>query len=263
MRFWSWLFRKKKPAKTRVSSPEDRAVLIGINSYPSAPLHGCVFDIENIGKFAPAQRITLLNDKATTDAIIKALEWLAQTPPNAKAFLWYSGHGVEVTVADGIAQAICPVDFDWSSERMITDRQLVDIFSKMDSTVRFFWGSDSCHSGNLDTKAFGTRTIQPPTHIAVAVLNAKARGFRVIRMPAQLNVGFISGCRHDQTSTDTEINGQPCGAFTWYFVQAYQKMPLHSTLVRIASSCRDALVVQGYDQIPQVDGPRINDPFLE
>ena len=77
-----------------------------------------------------------------------------------------------------------------------------------------------------------------------------------------MDVGYVSGCRDDQTSADTFEDGKPCGAFTWAFLKALQSLPSDTPLERVVLETRSILVKHGYDQIPQVSGTRISKPFL-
>jgi len=42
-------------------------------------------------------------------------------------------------------------------------------------------------------------------------------------------VTLVSGCRDDQTSADTVMNGNPCGALTFAFVNAVQQSKMDIT----------------------------------
>lgn len=277
---WLGGFFVKKPKPTApLDSSHDRVVCVGINKYPGCPLSGCVYDVTNItavrmARSPMATQKTLLDGEATTKNIADALKWLAETPPGARALFWYSGHGAQVPTKDpsepdGLSECVCPVDFDWSPERMLIDKQLVAILAKMQSGVRFDWGSDSCHSGNLDRtfnphRNIPKRMVAPP-HIQTQIDRLKlagrfVRGTRAL-ISGKLDVGFISGCRSDQTSADTEMGGQPCGAFTWHFVEALKKLP-QAPLSDVVHLCRSNLAAEGYEQAPQIDGPQSGKPFL-
>lgn len=288
----SWFMKKPKPTTSAhstapavvVAHPQDRALLVGINAYPGCPLNGCLFDIENMSSIARKREIgmyrKLLDANATTENILDSLKWLAETPSGARALFWYSGHGAQVPTddkseSDGLAECMCPVDFDWSPERMIIDKQLVAVLGKMPPGVRFDWGSDSCHSGSLDRVISGRRKNHPrrypiPDGMLGRIAQRHVQGHRVraiqskfrAMLGGRLDVGFVSGCRSDQTSADTEVNGQACGAFTWYFVQALNALPTNASLAEVVSKTRTLLAQEGYNQVPQVEGTQGNKPFL-
>lgn len=291
MSFLSWLFfwrRKHKPTPTAPTVPvnsgggSDRALLVGINSYPGAPLSGCVNDVKNIKELLltkygfKEENIVMLTERdATTQNIKDKLTWLCGAVPGSRAYLHYSGHGVQVPVddePDGLAEAICPVDFDWTTDHMLTDKQLIALLKQMPVGVRFNWASDSCHSGDLDRglkknpHTVIPRTIPHPPKIAEIIFTRKRRNGKMRTMRGMVNgvldVGFISGCRSDQTSADTVLGGNPCGAFTYFLVESLKKLQDGADSVTIAKETAKALVNNNYEQIPQVDGAQQNKPFL-
>lgn len=274
----------------------DRALLVGINSYPRAPLAGCVNDIANVADMLksrfgfPAGSVHLLADeRATTKNILRELRWLVDgIQPGDRCVFHFSGHGVQVATKnsrreiDGLDEVICPVDFNWTERRMIRDKQLYGIFRKMPKGVKFAWINDSCHSGDL-TRAMSKveqtpRTIPLPADVAWDVDVAKEQEICCVCMSpcnevmdvhsksvtkGVLDVGFVSGCRSDQTSADTRVNGVPCGALTYFFVRNLKKMPKKTPLAKVVSETSKELAKYGYTQRPQAEGTRKNRPFLK
>jgi hypothetical protein len=76
-----------------------------------------------------------------------------------------------------------------------------------------------------------------------------------------LDVGYISGCKSDQTSADANFNGKANGALTYYFLEAIKKSP-QASISTLVSQINNELQKNGYDQSPQAEGTRINLPFL-
>lgn len=259
----------------------DRVLLVGINRYPAPnALLGCVNDVSSIKEFLMADFgfqgaafMTILDEEATTARILEGLKWLVGTPAGGRAYFHYSGHGAQVPTGDprdpsALFQVICPVDFDWSMGRMITDKQFVAIFKDMAKGVKFYWGSDSCHSGGLDRELSRVLTLHPrymrPTpRIAESIAIANSKGISCERafVGGAIDVGFLSGCRSDQTSADAFIGGAPCGAFTYYMVKVMRENP-GKTLDELASIMRNKLSAAGYSQQPQSEGPRAGMPFM-
>lgn len=309
MSFWSFLMGlfKKKPSVTPVAPVVvqpiggvvgKKAVLVGINQYSNAPLAGCVNDALKMKKLLiekygfKAEEIRMLLDKAaTTKNITDALVWLADSKSGDMALFCFSGHGTQVPNAngepDGLSECICPIEFDWTPQRMIIDKQFVEIFAKMPSGVMFNWISDSCHSGDLDrflprqppmgffAKMWAkiafwktpvpvkkARSMPVPPHVVLQVALLKNKGLKAKGfVGGLLDVGYVSGCRSDQTSADTVVAGVPCGALTYYFERNVRGMPGASLKAVVEATNKD-LEANGYTQRPQVTGARVDKPFL-
>lgn len=270
------------------------ALLVGINRYPTAPLRGCVNDVRNMANllmtkfgFQPSDIFYLLDGAATTQAILAKLnEVVAKLSPGDTFIFDYSGHGAVTPTGrpdkpNGVSECICPVDFDWSRQHMIIDEQFVEIFSKIPQGCVFTWVSDSCHSGTLDREmatpepwykrlwkyffppCCGSRAFPVPHWMQDLIDDARGRGHAPRGMVnGILDVGFVAGCRSDQTSADTQDpSGTPCGALTYYLVrkiQQSQPMPLRDLVAQVSLD----LANDGYDQRPQAEGARIDRPFL-
>lgn len=257
--------------------PNKKALFVGNNNYPNAPLAGCHNDVIDmasylIGNYEFQQNEVLILTDAPTEAILRGLAWLVEgTKPGDVRFFQFSGHGVEYAGVDvgsqpyGINQVICPIDFDWTPEHMILDTQMVKIFDKMSNGVKFNWVSDSCHSGDL------TRSIRPGVKsktyplVPRTVLTqlTKARNKTKAMVGKELDVGFVSGCKYNQTSADTyDSQGRPRGALTWYLLDEL-KLDNTRPLNVVVSKVKDNLLRDGYSQEPQSEGARKNKPFLK
>lgn len=261
------------PTQPPVVKQDKKAVLVGINKYPGAPLNGCVNDANDIRsfikvnyKFTDAEIVLLLDGDATTEKITNALNWLvADTKPDSIRLFWYSGHGAEYAGSDvsqqpdGKNQVICPVDFDWSEQHMIKDVQFNQLFRTMPNGVIFNWGSDSCHAGDL-IKAIDKRYRRYPTippNVATQLAKVKkARGL----VNGELEVGYISGCRFDQLSQDVaNSQGRPCGAMTNAFFMTMNTGYMGKSLVEVVAKMNTLLT----EQNPQAEGSRKDKPFLK
>jgi hypothetical protein len=148
-----------------------KALLVGINEYPTAPLQGCVNDVELmhdllINKYGfPADDVRVLcDDRATTDAIKHRLNWLVtEAKPDDVLVFHFSGHGSQVRdrgpqdeLADHKDEILCPYDLDWR-DKVITDDDLGQFFKRVPTGVNFYVVLDCCHSGT------GTRGgLRPP-----------------------------------------------------------------------------------------------------
>ncbi|MFO0606360.1 MAG: caspase family protein [Polyangiales bacterium] len=139
-----------------------KALLVGINAYPSSPLRGCLNDVHRMKKLlvdkfgaAPGD-VTLLTDKhATTAAIKAALVKLAEGTEGDEdtvRLFHYSGHG-SYTVdtsgdeADGRDEGICPYDYDDAG--LLTDDTLRGLYRGFGKRCHLVLVMDSCHSGTV------------------------------------------------------------------------------------------------------------------
>jgi len=261
---------------------DDRALLVGINEYPGAPLRGCVNDVNNVKEYLikeqafPADRIIVLTDKdATRNAIWKKLEWLvADAKAGDRRYFHFSGHGTEFagreteTQPGGMNQVICPYDFDWTEKTMVMDVEFRDLFKKMPEGVVFNWASDSCHSGDL-TRDLGRPEAKPrrypttPDDVKARIKKAKELGLKGKGfIGGLLDVGYVSGCKYDQTSADAYEDGEYCGAMTHFLLKTLREMP-DKPLVEVVKELNVKLAYKFYTQRPQCEGARFNKPFLK
>ena len=267
----------------------NRALLVGINTYPDSPLRGCVNDVEDMSDFLVARcgfvesDIRLLTDKrATTGAIMERLRWLIKgARAGDRLFFHYSGHGVQLTTrdpsgeVDGLDEAICPVDFDWSDEHAIRDKDFARLFKAIPKGVKFIWVSDSCHSGDLTRepsrpgKAIPRNRTPPVCNPAIRWIGMPADMAWRVRTAATLhitpgtlaravrglNLALITGCRSDQTSADAFFSGRFNGALTYMLLKGLRARDgLSAPLKTIVPRVRGMLKKAGFSQEPQLEG---------
>lgn len=256
----------------------DRALLVGINDYPTSPLRGCINDVVDVaellvGKLGFARDgIELLTERrATKDAILEALRSLVQrSRPGDRALFHFSGHGTQLLSydadgeADGLDEAICPVDFTWYDDRSgIRDKDFRRIFAEIQPGVTFVWVSDSCHSGDL-TRAMRrpgelARHLPPPPDIAWQMDSLRLRDahrmrtFRGVAEP--LRLAFLSGCASDQTAADAMFDSRPNGALSYFLLRELRS---DGGLARSFAAAVDlvthTLAGNGFSQRPTVEG---------
>jgi hypothetical protein len=138
-----------------------KALLVGINAYPSAPLRGCVNDITEMHKLLkqrnPTGKFQVLADhEATADAILSGLAWLAEpdggTTGGGTRVFHFSGHGTFVAdkngdERDGRDECICP--YDYASGGLLDDDRLHHAYQRFDRRDHLLLVMDSCHSGTV------------------------------------------------------------------------------------------------------------------
>ncbi|HEX8606050.1 MAG TPA: caspase family protein, partial [Pseudoduganella sp.] len=142
------------------------ALCVGIDTYPTAPLGGCVNDAQAwsaaLGRlgFRPS---LLLNEQATRAAIVDALRGLVAGSRQGDVLVFqYAGHGTQVPDLDGDElsqdtagqdEAMCPYDF--ATGELLIDDDLRAIFSAVPQGVNLTCFFDCCHSGTITRMALG------------------------------------------------------------------------------------------------------------
>lgn len=253
-----------------------KALLVGINLYPDAPLHGCINDVTDMGDFLvesadfDPDHVRLLVDKrATTQNILDRLAWLvADAKPQDQLVFHFSGHGVQLPArnkkgeVDGLDEAICPVNFDWE-DNVIRDDDFLRIFSALPAGVQLVWISDSCHSGELSRDLLPPRVkakvMLPPPDIAWRFRSIEKKGIvssrAAIGKTTPLPGVLISGCKANQTSADAYFGDRPNGALTYHLLRTLSAPHgMKESASTVVKSVRAGLKRGGYSQVPQLEG---------
>ncbi|WP_429816941.1 caspase family protein [Ensifer sp. B1-9] len=147
----------------------DRALLIGVGSYPSLPpqfaLQGPKNDLGamqgllmgRLGFDAPSIRV-LKDEQATRAEILSSMNsWLVDaTEPGDRVYIYFSGHGLQVKdadgdEADGLDEALAPVDIvsgetDWQGA--ILDDEIDQVLERLQGRA-VTMVIDACHSGPI------------------------------------------------------------------------------------------------------------------
>ncbi len=251
------------------SSPNYRAVLIGIDDYPQKPLSGCVNDIDQIERIllerlrvlpsritrfaaprAGAPSTTLLPSLSPTrDALRSFLNHLAEeVEPQDAVFLYYSGHGSQVmTRVNGCStarEALVPVDA-WNEDgpmRLLYDFELNGLLARIaeragDLTVVL----DCCHSASATREDIlpeaQDRYLPIPevqdlsSEIPSGLVTRDSSGL----LPASPVHMLAASCRANERAYEVPAEGSrpPQGAFSRALVQI-----LESTTGRLLSDLR-------------------------
>jgi len=239
------------PAVAPVSNAKS-ALLIGCNyAGTNFQLSGCINDVNNIQSFLTKRggynKITTLTDNTTSKPnkanILQELKYiLTNSKEGDLLFFSFSGHGSNSTDTngdekDGKDELIVPLDL-----RPITDDELKTLIqTNMKKNTTLFFLFDCCHSGtildlhyqyldsvnNNNTSENSKNTLTPGTVI------------------------MVSGCKDDQTSSDSFINNISQGSLSWSFVKSINENP-SITWQELISNMRTLLKNAGYSQIPQL-----------
>lgn len=155
------------PSSSITGGGRRRALCVGIDRYPTAPLSGCVADVQAwAGMFKRVgfeDAVMLLDERATRAAIVESLSALVTSSrPGDVIVFQYSGHGTQLPDVSGDEiggdtpgedEAICPYNFA-SGEFMIDD-DIGEIFNRLPSGVNLTCFMDCCHSGTISRFAVG------------------------------------------------------------------------------------------------------------
>jgi hypothetical protein len=144
-----------------------RALCVGIDEYPTAPLGGCVADArlwsETLINLGFRETHTLFNGQATRAGVLERLRALLSASRSGDVVVFqFAGHGTQSrdlggdeTDGDtpGLDEAICP--FDFAEGRLLIDDDLAEIFQAAPEGVCVTCFIDCCHSGTITRFAVG------------------------------------------------------------------------------------------------------------
>lgn len=267
-----------------------RALLVGINAYPSAPLRGCVNDVTLVSEiltkhfgFDTKEKRMLTDASATTANILERLEWLVGgAQPGDVLFFHYSGHGSQMIDSkydtdeepDGLDEIICPVDLNWR-DKVINDDQLKAVFDKVPAGVNLTVVLDCCHSGSgMDhtnqyqplgaglAREFGpdspnrSRLLPMPADIANRGLGLELKPRdRVVQSRNIDQTGLmISGCQSTQTSADAWIDNRYIGAATHALTSLLAAHNYDVTYKQLVEEMNNFMVGHNFTQRPELNG---------
>lgn len=154
------------PTGTRAA--KRRALCIGINHYPSAPLMGCVSDARRWSEWfqqAGFQTESLLDEQATRQQILSSISSMVQGAAVGDVVaIQYSGHGTQLPDLDGdeldgdtpnYDEALVPVDY--LQNGFVIDDDIAAIANGIADGVNVTFIFDCCHSGT-STRMVGGRS---------------------------------------------------------------------------------------------------------
>lgn len=219
-----------------------KAVCIGINyARTDYALHGCLNDADDWGKLLGGHGFdvaVVTEQQATKHNIVTALSELVRgLKPGDVGAITYSGHGTWVPDLDGDEpdgrdECLCPIDMGDDGRNLILDDELHVIFKGIAAGAHVLFVTDSCHSGTVFRMAppvGGRKSIRrprflPPAHflLSTPAVTKMERAFgQAPRTNAALpGLVHYAGCRDNEYSCDTEIDGRPCGAFSYVATRA-------------------------------------------
>ena len=270
-----------------------RALLVGINAYPTAPLRGCLADVESVERILGSRqfdRVDCLRDQeATTAALKNALRLLLdELRPGDTAFFSYSGHGawtrdLDGDEPDGQDEMLVPYDFAWERPAThFTDDRIARVIAaaNVPAGVRIVLNLDCCHAGTMTRFMYGLRnyrTFPVPFSLQYApartVLGRARAGLGLglprrtfgTRVTAQAPgaVLLLAATRPAELAADATIAGSFHGAHTYALEQALAETP-SATYRDLKIALGRFMDINGYAQTPTLYGARAlrTTPFL-
>ena len=155
------------PVAPGATAGRRRALCVGINQYPRAPLYGCVADAETwqatLRQLGFTEIAVLHDHQATREAILAGLSELVTTSRAGDVVVFqFAGHGTQLPdmgsdEADGDTpgqdEALCPIDF--ANGTFVIDDDIGAIFNQIPPGVNVTCFIDCCHSGTISRFGVG------------------------------------------------------------------------------------------------------------
>lgn len=239
-----------------------KILCVGLNHFlrPGNDLQGCVPDARSMSALLGGGDMLL--DAGTTKKNV--MRWLSLALDDAKdgkvdsiALTW-SGHGTHYDrpeEADGLGEAlvcydIAEKDGDWDPDTIIKDSELHDLLNQFPASCLVEVWLDTCYSGGMDRVLFPSRSsrfLHNPGN------TEGVQRFANSTVTAGLNSNIVmwTASSEAQTSADAYIKSGFHGAFTWYWLQAYQAMPQSSRLELLLAT-RKGLADNHFEQLPRL-----------
>jgi hypothetical protein len=131
-----------------------RALCVGIDSYATSPLTGCVRDAEAWARALGGLRFevtSVLDRDATRQRVLDALRALVDSArPGDSLVFQYAGHGTQAADLDGdesdrYDEALVPIDY--ASGALLLDDDLAGVYRRLPEGAVLTLFMDCCHSG--------------------------------------------------------------------------------------------------------------------
>jgi hypothetical protein len=255
---------------------------VGINDYPydGSDLNGCVNDAMAWADVMvqhydfPRTDVKVITDSDATKA--NMLAGIKELLTGAKAgdvlVFTNSSHGSYKAEVGGdeptYDEVICPYD---TSDNVLIDDELRELFSGLPKGVRLTVISDSCFSGTVTrvvpAENFPGLVDLAPDDRRVRFLNPALRGDPVLANPykarpkryvkypeSRMKEVLLSGCTDSEYSYDARIGGVYHGAMTYHALQAIREANHQITYSQLRTRLNYLLREAGYPQHPQLEG---------
>ncbi len=234
-----------------------KALIVGINAYPTAPLRGCINDaMDVIGYltrtqvFSSAEVLPLFDARATKGAIVQALQDLiSASSPGDHLFFHFSGHGAQLPsrLGEGLDEVLCPFDFTWGDpSTALTVEELRAVLATVPAGRALTVVVDAGHASQPAPGAGTPRCLVPPPDIALVLMDRK-RSLRT-RALTHLNAAVVWACGASEVTVDASFEGRANGAFTRHWLAELGAFPQRSLEAHVKAVATSAMH-------PELEGP--------
>lgn len=271
-----------------LAAPTQRklALLVGINQYRSAPLYGCVTDVElqrellihRFG-FQPSDILTLTDQQATREAIATAfVEHLIEQARSGDVVVFhFSGYGGRVALGatpDSVQNGLVTVDEPLMQgdvsvvDDVLADTLLLLLRSLPTDRVTTILDTSFIHSeqplqGNLRLRSRPGLINAQPSDAALAFQESLLSQTNVdrVRLAAQRRSGQMPGvvltaAKTDQWATEAKWHGFSAGLFTYALTQQlWQATPAMALRVSLRRAT-EQIEPLAQTQQPQLSGQK-------
>jgi len=246
-------FHKPDPGTT---GAKKMALLFAINNYPGSAndLNGCLNDQRDIGNFLqrnyPDFVVKKFSDSEVTGSKFstECKNQILSMSEGDELLIGYSGHGTygtnpNGTEADGYIEALYLYDGPF------WDYEFKEILQAIPDGAKVIIALDSCFS------AGSTRLLKADArirYVQIQDINPDIRIRRSFVRSDEMKYILFAGCGERQTSADAFIDNEYHGAFTYYWLKAWERTYKY----RQWSDKTAELIAETneFDQIPEIIG---------
>ena len=209
----------------------DQAVVVGVNQYANlsagSNLNGCVNDAKRMKEALERYgfNVTTLTDgDASKQAILAAIQKLANVKPNERVVFYFAGHG---TLNANDEAVILPGDATEEGND-ISNRELYEAIKAIPARSRTIL-LDSCHSGGMTRSVLGLKRGKSRFYERKRLIAKKhGRPWQEVAINGQDNpdktisddaaasgVCYYTACLRNEVAAEMPINGVRDGVFTY------------------------------------------------
>jgi len=233
------------------------ALIFTIGNYPGSQndLDGPPYDSENVLNFLidnyPDFAIINYSDSEVTrsrfENTIKAQ--ISTTKSGDILLIYYSGHGTngyDSSEPDGYKEGLYLYDGTY------WDDQFTAILQNIPTGAKVIIALDSCFAHGSTEPKGNPRVYRKSKFVPTQKISKKLKRIKPILKSDMMNYIVFAACGEDQTSADAVINGKPCGAFTYFWLKAWNKnfnyINWNNETVRLIKTSNQ------FDQKPNLEG---------